>query len=1486
MKQEIIQKSNLNNTKEINNTQSAQNNKNIIFYRKSSQQNKKNSFYQHKRGINSSNIMAQNKNISGTKKRIRLYNNTNNTIEDTNPTSKIKLINYSRDKSSIECTNTSLEKIDIFKANITPFCIESNKKSKENLNNENNYINKVSQNPKNKINSNNFIIYDNCKINNLTVENCRPKNKSFTNIKVSYGENIDKKNFNLVNNDIDNESNNIFLNPRSKKIKNLEKKGINFTFKDNNTKDSNSNDLINMNLFTNKVFDKRRNNKCRNKDINIFHENSQPNSNYITIDVDMDNSNSNKYTNTSHSNNIYFNKKIIYNKNKESKYKNYKIKYKGNIINNVIKNTNYIDDAHNINANKGNNLSKGKIIKFKYNGTEFFFHPTHNKNNKSHNNIHKKESDIVKKAKIIQNWWRKLITTKIMLLNHKFNFFINVIKNVKKRNILKYLKIKVLFLNKIIYIQKKWREYLINKRENISTINIKNDTYGCDFSNKKNIFGDNFYINTSEFVNTNEDNNNSKAINNNNYTLNDLFFGQSYKKKLFQANNNINKKTIMKKVLNNNCFYSKIKYNNIINKIVLIQRETKKYLRCVLIYQLKKLYKNLYENNKTKSFNSLKISEQQNHFYLKNKDNIYRNNLEISNNDWVFIKNVEKEKKEKKEKMNDIYDIIKNKNICLEGKSKKKNIALKIEKNNEIILKFEHNYKCFQLSKNNFEIIKNNNDCNYNKTKFDDKKTVVCNKNKFSFISKKIKNILIDNNILLTINSNKNENTINHQNGISKEYIKPLLSKKICLIDKITFNNNPMKNIINIQKYYRKYKNYKTIIKNPIKLSLKSDNTITKLYKDNSLNINEISKIQRFYKYYFSKKVKYYFKPINQILYITKKYIAKNKSHDLLNYKKNKKINIITQSENELDKNRIYFNNIDELSNEKENTQQININTNNNERNSTYINEAEEYRNEIPIKIMETKLYKNSINFDRNENSIKSNTNNNYINIETLPSYYSIKSNSENTGKNNIDINNNTNTLKYKYNNISIQTLESKESQNNPGNKFKDNLIVLNNIKRVTTEENKYKSIPIQYEAENENNYFYTENDIARFSFSNGDINILNNSIFRKTTFCGFKNYIDKHIIKIICLRIIKTVYHIKLFIFMETLIERIKKNIHRNTFNVIFNKKNNNNFYSIIKRHIKVYNEIIKDKNNKYSKNDLVKLIKNNIYNNYLLENNKNSFLYISNNQEKILIDTKLFVNNDKDLIEYYLLYYKIEYKLTNEHQYYNLIQFRLIKEPLHIFNIFSITKYMDELYYNIIHDYICNKCFCKINENCSINCNCHIKVNNSIKLINKIKNKINHNKSFNQESSENYDSINQKEPRNIRIIIKKVKRTNADIIRTKLNSMEESSEVCSSSDIDVFQKMNTGIKSLINKVKINKAFKDFNQNKKNKNSMIKIGRACSEFGDNAIYKKKNDMPIFDNIEQTKNHTIFYNIKSDHNATPEKKIYSFKIGKNIFNEK
>ena len=350
----------------------------------------------------------------------------------------------------------------------------------------------------------------------------------------------------------------------------------------------------------------------------------------------------------------------------------------------------------------------------------------------------------------------------------------------------------------------------------------------------------------------------------------------------------------------------------------------------------------------------------------------------------------------------------------------------------------------------------------------------------------------------------------------------------------------------------------------------------------------------------------------------------------------------------------------------------------------------------------------------------------------------------------------------------------------------------------------------------------------------------------------------------------------------MEILIQRITKNIHKIVFNKIFRKKNNINFYLTIKKHITIYNEILIENNNNYMKNDIFKLIKDNIYNKYLIKNNKKKLLYLTNEQEKNLLETNLFINNDKDLINYYFLYYKIEFKLLEDKNYYNLIQFRLIKEPLLNMNIFTITKYMDELYYNIIHENICKKCFCKIDEQCSINCNCHIKVNNSIKLINRIKNKVSQNqniKLFHIESPKNTD--NQKEKTNIRIIIKKVKRSSADIIRCqKSNNSEDSNEYCSSSDIDIFQKMNTGIKSLINKVKINKAFKDFNQSKKNRKSLIKIGRIFTENEDLNKKKKKKDNPFANNIESNKYHTFFYNNNNDNNSKSEKKLNKIYIKK------
>jgi hypothetical protein len=206
MKQEKVQKLNSeqNNFKNIPKST----NKNIVFYRKSSLPNKRNSFYQYKKGSNSSKIISQNKNISGNKKPFRIYNNT---IEDTNPSSKIKYINYSKDRSSIDNSNSSQDKCGIFKKNVSQFYLESNDNQEKN--NDYIYINKIIQNNKNI--SNHFI-----KIKNLTIDNCKSNNRNIANLNIykKQKENNNNELF-LINNKENKENNNFFSNIQTKKRK-------------------------------------------------------------------------------------------------------------------------------------------------------------------------------------------------------------------------------------------------------------------------------------------------------------------------------------------------------------------------------------------------------------------------------------------------------------------------------------------------------------------------------------------------------------------------------------------------------------------------------------------------------------------------------------------------------------------------------------------------------------------------------------------------------------------------------------------------------------------------------------------------------------------------------------------------------------------------------------------------------------------------------------------------------------------------------------------------------------------------------------------------------------------------------------------------------------------------------------------------------------------------------------------------------------------
>ena len=130
MKNEEFEKIGKNNSHINNNKNSIQNNKNILFYRKSSLQDNKTSFFHRKKDINSSKIKTQKINISGYKKKNKIYKYIS---EDTNPSTKIKSNNYSKDISSIgsKFDDSTPDKINIHKSSISPFSIKSNDSYKD-----------------------------------------------------------------------------------------------------------------------------------------------------------------------------------------------------------------------------------------------------------------------------------------------------------------------------------------------------------------------------------------------------------------------------------------------------------------------------------------------------------------------------------------------------------------------------------------------------------------------------------------------------------------------------------------------------------------------------------------------------------------------------------------------------------------------------------------------------------------------------------------------------------------------------------------------------------------------------------------------------------------------------------------------------------------------------------------------------------------------------------------------------------------------------------------------------------------------------------------------------------------------------------------------------------------------------------------------------------------------------------------------------------
>ena len=318
LKEGDVQKSKLYSIEVTRTIQTTQKNKDIPFYRKSFLKNSK-SYYYHKKGNNSS-ITPNNKSslISGYKKPQKILNIG---TEDTNQSSKRKTLICSKSNYDV----ITPEKYILNDKIVSPFSLRSigNTKDKKNspilLNDKNKKPSIVKKNF-NRKRENLSLNYTN-KIHNISINNEEIKRN------IKYDE--------CLNN---NNSKPKKCNFRPKKIKifhNKEKKSNNISSKTNKNKETK--DLLSHNNIVQNI------------------QNSL-----------------NKYNNYNNTNTIIINNTIKRNNSnfiRPSKTNKAQLKINNNMF-----------DINNIQTETTNrNLVKGKIIKFKYNGTEFFFEPIHNK---------------------------------------------------------------------------------------------------------------------------------------------------------------------------------------------------------------------------------------------------------------------------------------------------------------------------------------------------------------------------------------------------------------------------------------------------------------------------------------------------------------------------------------------------------------------------------------------------------------------------------------------------------------------------------------------------------------------------------------------------------------------------------------------------------------------------------------------------------------------------------------------------------------------------------------------------------------------------------------------------------------------------------------------------------------------------------------------------------------------------------------------------
>ena len=689
------------------------------------------------------------------------------------------------------------------------------------------------------------------------------------------------------------------------------------------------------------------------------------------------------------------------------------------------------------------------------------------------------------------------------------------------------------------------------------------------------------------------------------------------------------KKYLQQHIINIQKIYRGYKYRKTFRKYIKkLQRYNKPNILNKIIF-IQNYWKNYLMNSK---LNNINFS------FTNNADA----NINIINSNGVIYIGNSTHKKMKTKTKKAINNLIPYKNIinhCLITKTYYNKVSNKI--NNIILLqKFIKNYLSIRNKKKHID-----NNKIYHKKNFQNNNNNK-SRNKKGFFKRNIKR-------------ENNDNIYYQYNSKSLVIISP--KRELYKFNYNTPNKDKIKrrNLFEESPYstiYNNCNNYSSLLNkniNDICYMSKNIKDINILNKITYLQ-SEIKKYIYKYKYFLTKdkihicylskiNKKANFKLIQTIIFLQKnirKYLN-NKKHNYDIYKIKEKDKVVFSDDR--------FKLTNDVSDEKNNDKKRNNNN---------------YISEFNIKDNENKTYdiiiENNKNKDKNENSF----------ISKDVNAFSFDFKDQDNDNNEI---NNTYTFKdcNSKNSVNINTNDNNENIENI-DEDDCNININNNINNIA--------------------------NILNLSYKN---RLLYND--RYDSYVKLKNLFVTSITNKLSVFLILILNKLHLFDFIKLLSQKINKSINQYTFNIIFkvNKHITNNtsydndifFFTTLKRHI-MYNIKINENN------EINSLLKVNIPRYFYINNNNNlnisqnnmnnyyiiNIPYINDIQQYNLINSQLFINDDDNLIKYFINFYTNEKDNCILNQ--NILNHRLIRNKLKNRNIFTITKYMDDIYNDIVNN------------------------------------------------------------------------------------------------------------------------------------------------------------------------------------------------------